>query len=84
MSHAVTYRPPSDSTNRPYARSRASVLSLAGSPMITALPPPRSRSARAFLYAIARDRFSTSARAASSDGYGKKRVPPSAGPSAVE
>src|SRR5918998_6358544 len=41
-SHAVRYRPPSDSTNRPYARSSASVLSVRGSPMITALPPPRS------------------------------------------
>jgi hypothetical protein len=38
--------------------------------MITALPPPRSRPARLFLYDIARDRARASATAASSLGYG--------------
>ena len=69
-SQAVTYRPPSDSTNRPYARSSASVLSVAGSPQMTALPPPWSRPASAFLYAIPRDRLSTSASASASVSYG--------------
>ena len=35
--------------SRPYARSRTSVLSVRGSPMMTALPPPRSRPAHAAL-----------------------------------
>ncbi len=69
-SHAVTYRPPSEATNRPYARSSSSVLSRSGSPMITALPPPWSRPAMAFLYDIPRARFSASATASASFAYG--------------
>jgi hypothetical protein len=66
-SQAVRYRPPRASTNRPYARSSASVLSVLGSPMMTPLPPPRSSPARLFLYAIAFDRASASVTAASSE-----------------
>ena len=69
---------------RPYARSSGSVLSTAGSPMMTALPPPRSSPATAALYAMALDSARASATAASSSSYGLKRVPPRAGPSAVE
>src|SRR3546814_10989237 len=56
---------------------------LDGSPMITALPPPMSRPATAFLYVMPRDRRSTSLSASASDLYGHIRVPPSAGPSTV-
>lgn len=38
--------------------------------MITALPPPWSRPAMAFLYDIPRERFSASATASSSLAYG--------------
>ena len=52
--------------------------------MITDLPPPSSRSATAFLYDIARDRFRASSIAACSSGYTQRRQPPAAGPRAVE
>ena len=55
-----------------------------GSPMITALPPPWSSPASAFLYDMARASRNASDRAASSDSYGWKRVPPRAAPRAVE
>src|SRR5436305_10919278 len=55
-----------------------------GSPRMTALPPPWSNPASAFLYDIAVARCNTSWRASSSLGYGWNRVPPRAGPSAVE
>src|SRR3546814_249900 len=69
--------------NWPNARNSASDLSVDGSPMITALPPPMSRPATAFLYVMPRDRRSTSLSASASDLYGHIRVPPSAGPSTV-
>ncbi len=49
LSSAVMYRPPRLSTKQPNARSRASLLSRRGSPMMTALPPPRFRPAHAAL-----------------------------------
>src|SRR3546814_10579754 len=82
-SAAVIERPPSDCTNWPNAWNSASDLSVDGSPMITALPPPMSRPATAFLYVMPRDRRSTSLSASASDLYGHIRVPPSAGPSTV-
>src|SRR6266568_3505088 len=47
--HLGMTRPFSDWTNRPYARSSASDFITSGSPMMTALPPPWSRPAMAFL-----------------------------------
>ena len=52
--------------------------------MMTALPPPRSRPAAAALRLIALESLSTSSRASASEAYGLKRVPPKAGPRAVE
>ena len=48
-SSAVMYRPFKLSTKRPKRRNMASVLSVRLSPMITALPPPRSSPASALL-----------------------------------
>ena len=53
-SSPVTYSPPSWSIIRPIARISASVLSVLGSPMMTALPPPRLTPAAAYLYVIPR------------------------------
>ena len=55
-SSAVQYWPPRLSTARPKASNSSGVFWLRLSPMITALPPPKSRSAMAFLYDMPRDR----------------------------
>ena len=49
ISSVVTYRPPSDSTQRPKARIMAWLFSVRESAHTTALPPPRSSPAAAFL-----------------------------------
>ena len=51
--------------------------------MMTALPPPRSRPAAADFSVMPLERRSTSISAWSSFWYGKKRVPPRAGPREV-
>ncbi len=48
-SSAVMYRPPSDSTNRPWARKTASRSVRLLLPMMTDLPPPRLNPATAAL-----------------------------------
>ena len=48
-SSPVMYSPPCWSMNRPMARINASDLSFFGSPMMTALPPPRFTPAAAYL-----------------------------------
>ena len=83
-SSPVMYSPPSWSIIRPIARISASVLSVLGSPMMTALPPPRFTPAAAYLYVIPRASRSASMIAPCSSAYVHIRSPPAAGPSAVE
>jgi len=64
-------------------RSLASVF-VSGAPRITALPPPRGKSAAAFFRVMPWERARTSLNAASSVSYTRIRKPPAAGPSVVE
>src|SRR5699024_11015383 len=83
ISVPVYKRPFNDSTYCPNARNHAGDLSFSGSPMMTAFPPPKSRSAAAHLYVIPSDKRSTSSSASFTFLYGYILVLPNAGPSVV-
>ena len=82
-SSAVIYLPPRLCTNFPNDLKSTSDLSVFGSPIITAFPPPKFKLDIEALYVIPLDNLKTSTSASSSLLYGYILHPPKAGPKTV-